>query len=268
MTKNIVHTRSNPVVQRLREIRDRKQAASLFCEGLKLVQALIDSRVPLKGLYCTEKWEENIRHLLKGHRLQNIPVTLLSPHVMEFVSDLDTPPGLIAVSASPAPPEAFASQSDMAPLFLVLHQVQLPQNVGAMIRIAEASGVSEVWTTPGTADPFGPKAIRGSAGSVLRVPLRTNIPLHEAISQLAAARIAVVAATQDGHLVYDKVKWDKPTALVLGNEGGGFTLEETKYLKDTLRIPMMGRVESLNVATAAAICLFEAKKKRDHSRHG
>ena len=257
----IIQKRSDPVVRHLRQIRDRDIPHLLFCEGFKLVQELLESPLLVEGVYCHKKLEGNILNMLIMSKRKNIPITYLNDQTIDFVSDLTTSPGIIAVARKPDPPSE-EIPSEKKPLILVIHQIQLPQNVGALIRTAEATGVTEIWTTTKTADPFGPKALRGASGSSFRLPIRTGLPLHEAIALLSKNKIRVVAATQEGHTRYDKVPWDKPTALVMGSEGSGFTIEEMKYLKDTLSIPMKGRVESLNVATAAAICLFEASKHR------
>jgi tRNA G18 (ribose-2'-O)-methylase SpoU len=146
--------------------------------------------------------------------------------------------------------------------FLILIGAQLPQNVGAMLRTAEGAGVVEVWICEATTDPFGPKAVRGSSGSCFRVPVRVGMRLDQALERLQSAGITPVAATQNGTIDYDRFDWRKPAALVLGAEGTGFSTEQEALFTTKLRIPMAGKIESLNVATAAAVCLFEAARQR------
>jgi TrmH family RNA methyltransferase len=146
----------------------------------------------------------------------------------------------------------------------VIHNVQLPQNVGALIRTAEGAGVSDIYMTGSSADAWGPKALRGSSGSAFRVPIRKVAALAEALSELKTQGVRSVAATQNGKTAYDKVDWKQPSAVVMGSEGSGFSVEELALFDETLRIPMKGRVESLNVGSAAAVCLFEAARQRQY----
>ena len=119
-----------------------------------------------------------------------------------------------------------------------------------------------MWTTPSTADPFCPKALRGSAGSIFRVPIRLNVEISDAIKMLHSHQIKVFGTTQDGERSYDEIAWRDSVALIMGSEGSGLDGNEIQFLDGTIRIPMMGHVESLNVGSAAAICLFEASKQR------
>ena len=261
MTDTVVQKRSHPAVLRLRDIRDGNDDRMVFCEGLKILEEAMKSSLRPEAVYCTVDSASDVKNLL-APTAGRVPVTLLADDVMKFVSDLSSPPGVIGLIKRPA----LASDAPIPPspkgCFLIVSGAQLPQNVGAMLRTAEGAGVAEVWICEATTDPFGPKAVRGSSGSCFRVPVRVGMKLDQALARLEAAGIAAVAATQNGTLDYDRFDWRKPAALVLGAEGAGFTTEQEALFKTRIRIPMAGKVESLNVATAAAVCLFEAARQR------
>lgn len=263
MTSKLIHKRSDPLVRHLKKIREGEISDLLFCEGLILLEEATRSSIKILAIYCLKQNESEIKKI-RGPSNSNISLTILSKEVMDFVSDLKTPPGIITITSKPIIlPLSAALKKSQPPFIAVLHKIQLPQNVGALVRTAEASNVTEVWTTSQSADPFGPKALRGSSGSIFRIPIRTNLNLAGALYELKSHNLRIFAATQTGQIRYDEVPWDEPVALVLGSEALGFSKEELSLFQNTIRIPMSGQVESLNVGVAGAICFFEAKKFRE-----
>ncbi|OVE76112.1 hypothetical protein BVX98_06435 [bacterium F11] len=258
----LIKKRSDPQIKHLRQIRDGVTKSYVFCEGVKLIEEYARSGFSLKTLVCLKTMEGAVENLKRIYHIDNVPVQYVTSEVMDFVSDLASPPGILAIGERPEPSRFEPLPKEKFPLILVIHQIQLPQNMGALIRTAEATGVTEVWTTNRTADPYGPKVLRGSMGSVFRVAIRTGLDLHTALKTLNSQHVHVIGATQEGKRVYSGISWIRPTALILGSEGSGLSIEETKYMNDTIRIPMLGKVESLNVGIAAAVCLFEASKQR------
>lgn len=258
MSPSKIDKRADPAVRHLRKVRDGEDAERVFCEGFRLVEELLKSGwVPLET-YATPETESRARELLKRHNREATPVRLIAESVMSFVSGVDSAPGIITIAKRRRPSVTVTG----TPLVLVLHGLQLPQNVGAVIRSAEAAGVSEVYTTQTTADPFNPKSLRGSSGSAFRVPVHPPATLAEVAAVLKPRGIRLMAATQDGKDSHDSVDWRGPAALVVASEGAGFSGTDVSLFDKTIRIPMAGQVESLNVASAAAVCLFEAARQR------
>jgi TrmH family RNA methyltransferase len=173
------------------------------------------------------------------------------------VLDTVSPRPVAAVVPLPAPD---LGPSLAADLVLVLVDVGDPGNLGTLVRTAEAAGAGAVVCCGSTADPFAPKAVRASAGSILRVPVVADCTAAEALAALAgegAGRIALTAGAPDP---YDAVDLTGPVALVLGSEAHG--LPEGLEVDRSVSIPMAGAIESLNVATAGAIVCFEAARQR------
>lgn len=167
--------------------------------------------------------------------------------------------GMLSGGASSGPGER---ESGAAPLFLLLEDIQDPGNAGTILRTAEAAGVTAVFSTKGTVDFFHPKTIRSTMGSIFRVPVFVLEELPPFFETLGRAGIRSFAAHLRGSLAYDRADYRGGSIFLIGNEGNGLT-EETARAADTLiRIPMAGKVESLNAAMAAGILLFEAARQR------
>lgn len=260
-----IDKRADPLVRHLRRVREGEDSERLFCEGFRLVEELLKSRWPVLEVYATPATEEKAHRLLSGHVTAETPVHVLSEAVMAFASSVESAPGIIAISKK-RPPSVTPTEM---PLVLVLHELKLPQNVGAILRSAEAAGVSEVYPTKETADPFNPRSIRGSSGSVFRLPIHPSASASDIIGLLKGRGVRLIAATQTGARFHDQVNWARPSALVVGSEGAGFGANDLSLFDETIRIPMAGSVESLNVASATAVCLFEAaRQRRNHKGAG
>jgi TrmH family RNA methyltransferase len=250
-----VTSRRHESVQRLRDVRDGRDKTRLFVEGLRLAEELLQSGGKPEAFYATPGFLA--RHGALDKRLREAGVTghVLDDQVMAFVSDVNTPPGLILLAEradSGKVPEA------PAPLYVVLDRLQSPNNVGAVVRAAEAAGAQAVFQLAGGADPLGPKALRASAGAAFRVPVRTAPSLDALRAQWPG--VACVVADPRGDTEFTAWDWTAGAALVLGAETGPEPHEDLP----TVRVPMSGRAESLNVAVAAGIILYEAYRQRQN----
>lgn len=181
------------------------------------------------------------------------------------VDDVATPQGAIAVAARPADAwaDALASLPAGGPLtLLVLAEVRDPGNVGTLVRAADAAGADLVVLSTASADPWGPKAIRASAGSAFHLPVVTGAPLPELLAALAARGIAVAATSGRADADLFELELPERVAWVMGNEARGVDDATLAAADLAVRIPLAGRAESLNVATAATVCLFETLRRR------
>lgn len=181
-------------------------------------------------------------------------------NVMRAIADAATPQGIVAVAE--LPPFTLDDLDDAADLVLVLAQVRDPGNAGTMMRTAAAAGAACAVFTEGSVDPFGPKTVRASAGSVLKLPVARSVSLPDALGILRSKGFRCLGA-EGGHpeTIYDLDQTGK-VAIVVGNEAWGFGDAPTDLLDAVASIPMPGGVESLNVAAAGAIFLFETVRQR------
>ncbi len=153
-----------------------------------------------------------------------------------------------------------------APLLLVLVEVRDPGNVGAILRSADAAGVSGVICAVGTADAYNPKAVRASAGSIFHIPLVQGVDAAGALAALRSAGVRCLATKASGGADYANAPLDPPLALVLGNEANGLDPAFDRLCDGAVSVPIAGGAESLNVAMAATVLCFELARRRRAAR--
>lgn len=179
-------------------------------------------------------------------------------NVLRALADTTTPQGVVAVASIPS--FQLGDLDPNADLVLVLAQIRDPGNAGTLVRSAAAAGTDCVVFSEGSVDPFGPKTVRASAGSVLRVPVDRSHPLAESVSILKEKGFNILAAEARSETAVYDVDMTGPTAVVLGNEAWG--LEDDLAFDTVASLPMEEAIESLNVATAGSLFLFEAVRQR------
>lgn len=177
--------------------------------------------------------------------------------------DTQTPQGILTVARMPHYTREELLEGTDVPLLLLLEDVQDPGNVGTILRTAEAAGVSGVFLSGKCADLFQPKVIRATMGSVFRVPFRVEQDLCGTAAWLREKGVRLYAAALEGSESFFYNAYTEPCAFLIGNEGNGLSAELLQTADQRVRIPMSGRVESLNAAVAAAVFLYEAKRQRN-----
>jgi len=190
---------------------------------------------------------------------KGIRIFELGPGVVERVADTVTPQPLLAVVRTP---QAVLQDLAAATFVVVCVDVRDPGNAGAVIRSADAAGADGVVCCAGTVDPFNPKTVRASAGSVLHLPVVAGDDPAEVLDALAGQGMTCLAAVAHGGTPYTEVDLLAPLALVLGNEASGLPPAIGDRLGHGVTIPMAGGAESLNVSMAAAVLCFEVRRAR------
>ncbi|WNI14757.1 TrmH family RNA methyltransferase [Actinacidiphila sp. ITFR-21] len=214
-------------------------------------------------LYATPEAAERHADIVAAALAAGAPVLTATPEVVAEISDTVTPQGLVGVCRFLDSP--FAEVLAARPrLVAVLASVRDPGNAGTVLRCADAAGAEAVVLTDASVDLYNPKAVRASAGSLFHLPVAIGVPAVEAIGALRAAGVRVLAAdgagSRDLDDELDAGAMGGPTAWVFGNEAWGLP-EETRELADAVvRVPIHGRAESLNLATAAAVCLYASAR--------
>lgn len=190
-----------------------------------------------------------------------IPWHLASGAVLGHLSDTVTPQGIVAVCTLPRTTvqEAFAPQMGLG---VLLAQVRDPGNVGTVIRVADAAGAQGVVCSTGTADPWNAKTVRAAAGSSFHLPVAADVPLEAALARARETGMTVLAADARGAALFESVDLQRPTVWVLGNEAWGMPDDLLDQCDEVVAIPIYGRAESLNLATAAAVCLYASAQAR------
>jgi TrmH family RNA methyltransferase len=261
----MITSRQNPLIQHARAVSRGATKESIFIEGLRLCEEAARSALACEEVLYTEKFagDERAALLLTALRRFHPRFNLVSEGVFASLSDTKTPQGIVLLAQRRATDRATFEKS-LRPdaLLVVLHRVNNPANAGAMLRVAEAAGATGVIATAGTTDLLSPKALRGAMGSSFRLPLWTNAEFAEAVSWCGAHGIRTVSADLAAHKVHTDLVWTDACAVLMGAEAGGLEEEEARVADERIRIPMQPPVESLNVAVALAVILYEAARQR------
>jgi TrmH family RNA methyltransferase len=255
----VISKRSDPLVRHLREVRSGGLPL-LFIEGVRLAEELLASTLPPLEFYFTDGLKKS-KALLPNLEKKGAKGHPMTEDVMSFVSDMETAPGLIVVAKRPASSRWEDSlRNNERPLAVVLDGAQTPANAGAVVRAAEAAGARAVLQSKGGADLLGPKALRAAAGSAFRLPVEGGKTAGDWAQTLSNMGLRCVTADAKGETEYTDFDWTGPTALFLGGEAG--VSDEKLRGMPKVRIPLRKPVESLNVAVAAGVLLFEAARQR------
>jgi RNA methyltransferase, TrmH family len=235
----------------------RRRARRFLAEGSNLIEAAL-VRGLVREVFVTESAKQRHASLLAALvGRQELPVHLVTERAAKALSDTVTPAGLVAVCEIPATglEDVLA---DSPRLVVVAVEISEPGNAGTVIRIADAMGAAAVILGGHSVDPYNSKCLRASAGSIFSIPV---VPVADAVTAITALRgagLQVLATTVDGETRLDEVGLAAPTAWLFGPESHGLSAEIGDQADHRVRIPMSGGAESLNVAAAAAICLYQS----------
>jgi TrmH family RNA methyltransferase len=264
-TTQIISTK-NPLIKGIRALADRDIPESddrLVVEGVRMIDDVLASGVAVEVILYdpTAMTGPRAVAVLDRARRQGVRLVTATARVVASCSQVETAQGIIAVVAHPR-----AALSDVlaSPRLIVViaDRIQDPGNLGAIIRIADAAGASAVVSTTGSVDARNLKAVRATMGSLFHLPV-ASAPTPELVSALQERRVRILLADPAGTSVYTQVDYRPPVAIVLGNEGEGPDMLWRTASPTTVRIPIFGRADSLNVAAAAALLLYEARRVQE-----
>jgi RNA methyltransferase, TrmH family len=260
-----ITSRDNSLLRRARAVRDGKEPASIFVEGLRLCEEALASGLNIEALIYSEEIARKPRaaQLIGALEAVSDKTTPTSEKLLESISYTKTPQGIVVLASRPSgEAKKFATTQPAVPLLVVMHGINNPVNVGAILRAAEAAGATGVIATKATADPFSPKALRGAMGSAFRLPVWTDADYADVIEWCRKTGIKLFAADVNASATHIDADWKGPSGIILGPESEGLTPEEIRAAGQAIRIPMQSTVESLNVSVAAGVLLYEAARQR------
>lgn len=265
MIESTANPRIKQLVQWQTKAKERKKDGVFIAEGLKMLEEAPEDMI--REIYLTCEMAEQLRHgknekeQMLWNKICRVGYENVTAEVMKKAADTQTPQGALAVLKQPVYGlEKLLEKKDG--LYLLLEDIQDPGNLGTMFRTGEAAGITAVIMTKNTVDIFNPKTIRSTMGAVYRVPFIYVETLKEVMEKMQNKGILVYAAHLSGEIYYDSFSFQKGTAFLIGNEGNGLKKETADAADSYLKIPMEGKVESLNAAIAAALLLYEAHRQR------
>ena len=264
-----ITSRHNADIARYRAVARGETPDQLLLDGPHLVADALAAGVSFESaaVVSTALDRPDIRELLSGLERAGVPVVVTTPQVMAVVSPVRSSSAIVALAARPTADPA-RLYGGRAPLVLVAHDVQDPGNMGAIVRAAEAGHATSVIASGACADPFGWKALRGSSGSALRLPIGTAANPASAMTDARRHGCRVIATVpRGGRSLYD-TDLRGAAAILIGGEGPGLDPALVEQADATLTIPMRSPVESLNAAVATAIVVYEALRQRTDEGSG
>jgi TrmH family RNA methyltransferase len=231
----------------------RRRAGRFLAEGPNLVEAALRRNLVVE-VFATEAALQRFQPLLADAN-----VHVVTERAAKALSDTVTPVGLVAVCEMPQTSLADVLAGEPR-LIAVAVEISEPGNAGTLIRVADAMGADAVVLAGHSVDPYNGKCLRSSAGSIFSIPVVSESDVGGAVSAIAYAGLRVLATTVDGEISLDDVELSGPTAWLFGPESRGLPSDLAAMADDRVRIPMAGGAESLNVAAAAAICLYQSAR--------
>ena len=259
----MITSKSNQKIKWVRRIqadrRFRHKEGCFVIEGLHWLKDLVQLEYfPVLSI-ATESWLQEPQNQSLARNLPQFPIPV-SQEVMDHASLMESAPGILAALPIPLMPLPKSPT-----LLLILDRVANPGNLGSLLRTASAAGCSAVLLTPGCADPFNPKALRGGMGAQVRLPIQ-SIDWPNIRKQTSS--LATYIASSGGSQPFYGIDWLPPSAIIIGSEASGPGKEALGLTQSEISIPMQSGVESLNAAVAGGIILFEVARQRARINRG
>jgi TrmH family RNA methyltransferase len=257
----LISSTSNPRVQRARRLKrkaDRDAAGAFLIESLMTLEAATEAGIDVAETFV----DADAASVIDRCEALGLAVTRVSAHVLRALADTSTPQDLVAVAAKRS--RSLDDLDREASLIVVLAEVRDPGNAGTLVRSAAAAGADAVIFTAASVDPYAPKTVRSSAGALFALPIVDEIPLGDCLVEFAARGLTVYLAEAGEGPALPEVDLRRPLAFVLGNEARGIPRHD--IVAHSVSIPMPGGTESLNVAIAGSILLYEAVRQRRDTR--
>jgi TrmH family RNA methyltransferase len=252
-----IRSSSNPLLKRVRAAAAGRGEGEILLEGDRLVDDARRAGLALAIVLVDERRTERLAELARA----GLEVRAVAGELLARASELDSAPGCLALARTPAARTLDELPELAQALFPIAAGLQDPGNLGALARTAEAAGALALGVTSGGCRPWNPKALRGSMGSLLRLPVIELAPERAAVEALARRGYRHVCARTRGGTSFERFDWRGRVALWLSGESGALPgeLAAASERFEGVSIPMQGAVESLNVTAAAAVLLFAAR---------
>lgn len=255
----ITSTANRRIVEarKLGERKHRERQGRFLVEGLQLLHMALDAGARPVEVFCCESLFAGTEAaaLLSRFRATDAPLVPVSENVMRALSERDAPQGIVAAFALFETPLSGLRLTGRE-LVVVLDRLQDPGNVGTLIRTADAVGAAAIILIEPCADPFDPKTVRGSMGSLFNVPLARTSDVPGLFGWLRSRGLRPVGADVQQGDAWDEGLWRGGVALVLGNEARGLSEDVRAHVNDWARLPIVGKAESLNVAVAGGVLMY------------
>ena len=267
MTQQILTSTKNPLIKEIRKLqrsKERRKQNLLLLEGTNAIAIAERLDYPLSTVLSTEKWQKSHQQLWQKISRIAQRLELVSPEVLSAIATTVNPDGVVATALRQP---AKIPDIPTTKLALAVERLQDPGNLGTIIRTAVATGVDSLWLSQDSVDFDHPKVIRASVGEWFRLPISVTHNLGEIVQEHRQNQIQVIATVPTATKTYWELDFQCPSLILLGNEGAGLSSELIALADEQVTIPVANEVESLNVAIANALLLYEAMRQSLNSKH-
>ena len=255
----------NPMIKEIKSLyrkKERMKSKSFIIEGIKIIEEAIDHSYPIKNIIYTDKLMDT-----KGgpEFYQTIrdreELIYVGDNIFKEISDTENPQGVLAIAKFQF--EDLDKLKDKEnPALIFLDRLQDPGNMGTIIRTADAFNFDGLIITDGSVDPYNPKVVRATMGSIFRLPIYYIEDSLRGLNKLKENRLRIISTSLEGSLPIYDIDYSGGFVLVIGNESTGVSDEIFSLSDRLIRIPMPGKAESLNAGVAASIIMYEGMKQR------
>lgn len=259
-----ISSTKNPLIKEIKGLyrkKNRWNSKSFIIEGVKIIDEALDNGIGLKYIIYTDSLLSNS----DGEKLlKKIPdndnIIKVTENVFKEISDTENPQGILGV-AEFYERDLKDIKSLEKPSLLFLDSIQDPGNIGTIIRTGDAFDIDGIILGEGCVDPYNPKVVRSTMGSIFRTPIYLCNNTLDSLMEIKDMGIDIIATSLDGQLLYNK-SFKEGFICIIGNESRGVSREVISMAKEKIKIPMPGRAESLNAGVAASIIMYESMKWR------
>lgn len=283
----VISSRNNPIVKEVRSLKEKKyrdKRGLFFIEGLRFAEEAFKSGAYVTALLLSDRimGSPAAEKLLSEAKEKETKICWVKDGLFNELSDTETPQGIMAVvrNRSYSLEDIFmgknASESEASvngnanetigdnTVIVILDSVQDPGNMGTIIRTADAAGINGIIASKGCVDPYNPKVLRSTMGSIFHVPLCHGIDMGDALRMAKAKGMKIFASHLEGKIYHFEADFKGSLAIVIGNEASGISRDAFLAADVLVKIPMLGKAESLNASVAAGILMYEAVRQRFH----
>lgn len=258
----VITSKDNEIVKNIKKLKEKKyreQENKYIIEGIRLIEEAIEEKVSIDTIVICEDCIRNgelEQKLL--YEVAKYNCVYVAKKVFDFITDVINPQGILAVINKEQNSKKIDYSED---LLVILDQVQDPGNLGTILRTVDSIGLKQIIVAPGTGDIFNPKVVRSTMGAIFRVKVIESENILDTIKQIKKNKFEVIATSlKTDESIYDVDYKNK--AIVIGNEANGVTDEVLKEADKLVKIPMLGKIESLNASVATGIILYEYVRQK------
>ncbi len=264
-----ITSRENAKLKLARKARDGREKDLIFIEGIRLAEEVLRSEIRIVEVFVSENFKRHERaaQLFGAFQNKTASIAEIPENLLQSLANTKTSQGIILICEKPATSrEKFEAKfilKNKLPIVVLLHEINNPSNLGAILRTAEAVNLAGIIITKSSADCYSPKSLRASMGAGFRLNIWTNAGFGEVLEWASEKNLISTAADINAEKSYTEIDWNAPRLLVFGSEAHGLEAADFQKIDESLIIPMENGVESLNLAVSCGIILFEAHKQFD-----